>query len=56
VRYLKPIPNCLTEKQELAVGAVIFYMNIKNDESGDFNKWLARTCIKLQTFFEVENE
>lgn len=54
MRYLKPIPKCLTEKQTQSLGAVIFWLELKDQNRTDhtFNKWLAITCIKLQGYFD----
>ena len=48
---VKKIPYGLTEKQEQAVGAVIFWQEIKTPDEPKFNIWLAKVCIKLQTYF-----
>jgi hypothetical protein len=48
---LKTIPYCLTEKQQIAVGAVLLWENCRGMSGGKHDKWLAITCIKLQTFY-----
>ena len=52
MRYFKRIPSCLTEKQEQSVGAVIFWQEIKTKDDKRFNVWLAKTCIRLQGYFD----
>lgn len=42
----------LTEAQQIAVGARLIWKRLANPRSErEFAKWMARACIKLQTYF-----
>lgn len=45
------IPNCLTESQRIAVGAVLIWRILRGGSDPLFRKVMAQACIKLQTYF-----
>ena len=47
----KPLPWHLTDEQSKAIGAIMIFSVVKKSDDKEFNKYVAKIAIRLQTFF-----